>query len=164
MRVTVAMGCLTVPGGCGEVGLLGQVEGCLNLLHGVSKGGPLGEHFRFRFRCLLHSIELARPMASIAPAYEDRIGTGELDSTLSNRGGARAVTLIPVTHPNAFFDADIRDALDLTNPASNPQVVLAYNHPMNPNGGAEHLLPLTASCQHSASVSERNVKCPCRWL
>ena len=143
-----------VPGGAGAVGLRGQVEGFLNMLHGVSKGGPLGEHVRFRFRCLLHSIELARPMTSVVPALEDRIGTGETDSTLSSQRDARGVTLVPVTHPNAFFDATIKDALDVTNPASTPQVVLVYNFPKNPNGGGEYLLPLTATAETATSVPQ----------
>jgi len=144
-----------VPGGAGAVGLRGQVEGFLNMLHGVSKGGPLGENVRFRFRCLLHSIELARPMTSVVPALEDRIGTGEIDATLfSSEGGARGVTLVPVTHPNAFFDATIKNALDVTNPASTPQVVLVYNFPKNPNRGGEYLLPLTAMAETITSVSQ----------
>ena len=67
---------------------------------------------------------------------------------------SRGVTLVPVTYPNAFFDATIKDALDVTDPASTPQVVLVYNFPKNPNGGGEYLLPLTAMAETTTSVSQ----------
>jgi hypothetical protein len=71
-----------------------------------------GKSLQLRHRGIIRSIEMARPMTSTYSGFEDQIGSGETDLTISNRAGRRKVCLIPIIHPNGtnFKDAGTRES------------------------------------------------------
>ena len=139
---------LTLPGGFStDFGRRGQMEGVLNLIHGVQHGdSPLGDTYKLRFPGCVKCIELAVPMRTILPAFEDFIGLGETDRTLRNSADDHKVWIVPFTGIDAHLDEALEDALG-TSCSSQRQVVAVYNYAKNPSG--QSLKPPTVMAQLS---------------
>jgi len=149
---------LPIPGGYNnDVGQRGQTEALLNLIHGVCHkdiDADLGRTYKFKFPGAIRLITLARPMTSILPAYQDFIGFGETDNTLSNPGMAHKMWVVPFTHPTGFFYTALEEALDFSNPLSSRRVVSVFVHTTGANRGKESLKPPNYLAQELSTVDE----------
>ena len=151
---------LTLPGGyTTEVGQRGQMEALFNLIHGVCHKdihADLGsDNCRIMFPGAIRLIELARPMTSSLPAFQDFIGLGETDNTLFNPDLAHNTWIVPFTHPSGFFTTAMNEALDAANLQSSRHVVAVYNYAKGKNAGiAEVLKPPTYLAQTQNSVDD----------
>jgi hypothetical protein len=143
---------LHVPGDCDtEAGQRGRVEAFFNLIHGVFHADiheELGSKTcRITYPGAIRLIELARPTNFIFPAFQDSIGGGETDNTLSNPDSKFKMLVIFFTHIDCNFLATVRRAFQ-----NNHQVLAVYNYSKAWNGGKEALKPPNYLAQNMSSV------------